>query len=114
MTLETDARKEFARILTKLTRILNWVLDETAWGEVQPDEIRTAYSTAKIVCLEGSVGTMPITMHASYEPRAIEACFVGRQKQGYTFITKDLPRDGRPGYVLIAPDITETASERSA
>lgn len=114
MTLETDARKEFARILTKVTRIFNAVLDGRAWGGVKPDDIRTAYITPKIVCMEGTINDTQLTMHASYDTAAVSACAAARKAQGYAIITKTLPQEGRPGYVIIAPDITETASERSA
>lgn len=110
MSLEAEARKEFARILTKVTRIINGVLDGRPWGAVGQEEISTEYSAEKFVCLDSFVQGYRMTMHAAYEPDAIEHFYRARQRMGYQLVTRNEPKDKVPGYVIIAEPHQETIS----
>ena len=110
MSLESEARKEFACILTKVTRIMNGVLDGRPWGAVGQEEISTEYRAEKFVCLDSFVQGYHMTMHASYEPKAVEQFYHTRERMGYKLVTRSMPKDGVPGYVIIAEPHQETIS----
>lgn len=110
MSLEAEARKEFARILTKVTRVMNGVLDGTCWGKVGQEEISTEYNANQFVCLDASVQGYRMTMHASYDSATVEQFYRARQRMGYTLVTRALPQERTPGYVIIAVPARESAS----
>lgn len=110
MSLEAEARQEFARILTKVTHIMNGVLDGRPWGKVGQDDITTEYSADRVVCLDAFVQGYRMTMHAAYEPDAIEHFYRAREQMGYKLVTLNTPKDGIPGYVIVAEPHQETIS----
>ena len=66
--LESQARQEFARILTKAMRTVNTLLDGRPWGGVNPDEFSAEQFGKNYIRLDYEGMGIKASMHASDEP----------------------------------------------